>query len=45
VASLQLAGKRFAVERNLEIVPRAEHGSTLLQNGDQVEIVQAIGGG
>lgn len=45
VASLQLAGKRFAVERNLEIVPKAEHGSTLLQNGDQVEIVQAIGGG
>ena len=45
VQALALAGKRYAVERNQEIVPRAEHGSTLLQAGDQVEIVQAIGGG
>lgn len=45
VAALQLSGKRIAVERNQEIVPRAEHASTLLQAGDQVEIVQAIGGG
>lgn len=45
VAALQLTGKRIAVECNQEIVPRAQHGSTLLQAGDQVEIVQAIGGG
>lgn len=45
VAALQLTGKRIAVERNQEIVPRAQHGSTQLQAGDQVEIVQAIGGG
>lgn len=45
VAALQLTGKRIAVERNQEIVPRAQHGATLLQAGDQVEIVQAIGGG
>jgi len=45
VAALQLTGKRIAVERNQEIVPRTEHGSTHLQAGDQVEIVQAIGGG
>lgn len=45
VAALQLTGKRIAVERNQEIVPRAEHASTLLRAGDQVEIVQAIGGG
>ncbi len=45
IAALQLTGKRIAVERNQEIVPRAEHGSTVLQAGDQVEIVQAIGGG
>ena len=45
VDAMALTGKRFAVERNQEIVPRAEHGSTALQAGDQVEIVQAIGGG
>ena len=45
VASLQLTGKRIAVECNQEIVPRAEHGTTALRSGDQVEIVQAIGGG
>lgn len=45
VAALALTGKRYAVERNQEIVPRAEHASTLLQAQDQVEIVQAIGGG
>ena len=45
VAALQLTGKRIAVERNQEIVPRAQHGATRLQAGDQVEIVQAIGGG
>lgn len=45
VDRLALAGKRFAVERNGEIVPRAELALTPLRAGDQVEIVQAIGGG
>ncbi len=45
VAAMNLTGKRFAVERNQEIVPKAEHASTVLQAQDQVEIVQAIGGG
>ena len=38
-------GRRVAVEVNEEIVPRARHGSHVLQPGDRVEIVQAIGGG
>lgn len=38
-------GGRYAVEVNRQIVPRSEHGKTLLQAGDRVEIVQAIGGG
>lgn len=38
-------GGRYAVEVNKRIVPRSEHGKTLLQAGDRVEIVQAIGGG
>jgi sulfur carrier protein len=39
------AGKRVAVEVNLEIVPRSEHAAHLLADGDRVEIVHAIGGG
>ena len=40
-----LAGKRLAVERNGGIVPRGLHGSTLLADGDALEIVVAVGGG
>lgn len=40
-----LAGKRLAVERNGEIVPRSRHGETLLVAGDRIEIVVAVGGG
>jgi thiamine biosynthesis protein ThiS len=35
----------IAIERNLEIVPKAEHGATLLEEGDKLEIVQFVGGG
>ena len=40
-----LAGKRVAVERNGEIVAKSRHADTLLVNGDQIEIVVAVGGG
>ena len=40
-----LAGKRLAVEHNLEIVPKSAHASTHLVAGDWLEIVHAIGGG
>jgi len=42
---LQMAGKKVAVERNGEIVPRSAHASTLLDDGDRLEIVVAVGGG
>jgi sulfur carrier protein len=45
LASLELAGKKVAVERNGEIVPRSAHASTLLGDGDELEIVVAVGGG
>ena len=45
VLTLNHAGKRIAVERNGEIVPRSRHGETMLVDGDQVEIVVAVGGG
>lgn len=38
-------GKRVAVERNGEIVPKGLHGSTFLAEGDALEIVVAVGGG
>lgn len=40
-----LAEKRVAVEVNLEIVPRSQHATRVLREGDRVEIVHAIGGG
>lgn len=45
LGELALAGKRVAVERNGEIVPRSLHANTLLGDGDRIEIVVAVGGG
>ncbi len=45
VDSLGLTGRRIAMEVNLEILPRSGYDSYLLQAGDKVEIVHAIGGG
>ncbi|MBW8312936.1 MAG: sulfur carrier protein ThiS [Rhizobium sp.] len=39
------AGRKVAVELNLEVVPRSQHGSRALADGDRVEIIHAIGGG
>ena len=43
--NMALTGKKVAVERNGEIVPRGAHGATLLADGDRLEIVVAVGGG
>lgn len=45
LTALELTGKKVAVERNGEIVPRSAHGSTQVLNGDRLEIVVAVGGG
>ena len=45
LAARQLLGKRVAVERNGEIVPRSQHATTALESGDRLEIVVAVGGG
>ena len=42
---MQLTGKRVAVERNGEIVPRSQYAQIDLRDGDQLEIVVAVGGG
>jgi len=45
VERVGLDGRRIALERNREIVPRSEYADTTLAEGDRVEIVRAIGGG
>ena len=45
IEKMALAGKKIAVERNGEIVPRGLHRKTLIENGDCLEIVVAVGGG
>ena len=45
VRALGLEGKRVAVERNGEIVPRSAYGATAVSPGDRLEIVTAVGGG
>jgi sulfur carrier protein len=45
VAALGLDGRKVAIERNLEIVPRSTYGLTPVAEGDRIEIVHFIGGG
>jgi sulfur carrier protein len=45
LAAEGLAGKRLAVERNGEIVPKSQHAATAVEDGDRIEIVVAVGGG
>jgi sulfur carrier protein len=42
---LALTGKRVAVEKNGEIVPRSRYGLSPLAAGDRLEIIVAVGGG
>jgi sulfur carrier protein len=45
VMTLNLTGKRLAIEKNGEIVPRSQFDAVNLQEGDKLEIVGAVGGG
>jgi sulfur carrier protein len=45
VRALNLAGKRIAVERNGEIVPKGKYDETVVGANDRFEIVAAVGGG
>ena len=42
---LGMQPKYVAVERNLELVPRATHADCVLEDGDHLEIVTLVGGG
>jgi sulfur carrier protein len=45
IGTLGFADRRVAVERNREVVPRAQHGTTQLAAGDRLEVVTFVGGG
>ncbi len=45
LGELGLGDKRVAVERNLEVIPRAQHATTTLTDGDRLEVVTFVGGG
>ena len=45
IDELALAGRRIAVERNGEIVPRSSFPEARLADGDRIEVVVAVGGG
>lgn len=45
IAELGLGDRRVAVEKNREVVPRAQHATTVLAAGDRLELVTFVGGG
>jgi thiamine biosynthesis protein ThiS len=45
VDELGFGERRVAVERNREVVPRAQHATTVLAAGDRLEVVTFVGGG
>ena len=45
LVQLDAAGKRVAVERNGEIVPKSRHADMELADSDRLEVVIAVGGG
>jgi sulfur carrier protein len=45
IQHLALAGKKLAIERNGEIVPRSHYAECQIADGDHLEIVMAVGGG
>jgi sulfur carrier protein len=45
ITHLGLGGKRIAVERNRDVVPRARHAEVFLEAGDHLELVTYVGGG
>lgn len=45
IDEIGLDGRKLAIERNYEIVPRSTYLETQLADGDQLEIVTFVGGG
>jgi sulfur carrier protein len=45
LSQLGVSTPRVAVERNREILPKAKYESTTLEEGDELEVVEFVGGG
>ena len=45
LSRLGIDGRRVAVEHNLVVVKRARYDATVVGEGDEVEIVNVVGGG
>lgn len=45
LATTKYDPQRIAVERNGDIVPKAQYKDTMLQEGDSIEVVSFVGGG
>ena len=45
IKKLNITNKKIALEVNEEIIPRSQFDTRMLQDGDQIEIVTAVGGG
>ena len=45
LASLDIDHRRVAVEHNLIVIKRERYDTTVVDNGDEIEIVNLVGGG
>tara|TARA_B100001059_G_scaffold230695_1_gene265292 strand:- start:866 stop:1069 length:204 start_codon:yes stop_codon:yes gene_type:complete len=45
IKEINLEGRRFAIERNGEIIPKSQFNKCTLNDGDKLEIIGAVGGG
>jgi thiamine biosynthesis protein ThiS len=45
LARLEIDPRGVAVERNFVVIKRDQYGTTAIENGDQIEIVNFVGGG
>jgi sulfur carrier protein len=45
IKEINLEGRRFAIERNGEIIPKSQFNEYTLNDGDKLEIIGAVGGG
>jgi sulfur carrier protein len=45
VQELEINAPHFAVALNYQVIPKSQYNSTVLKEGDKIEIVHAVGGG
>jgi sulfur carrier protein len=45
VQELEINAPHFAVALNYQVIPKSLYNSTVLKEGDKIEIVHAVGGG